>query len=147
MHMLAGCFVNPETFDCNCHATKRRFCKYGLPLFAMIYAPMVHGLLPWHLVSFLICTCGVPDRSTWSSNGFMRLLTYRCTPACTHSRMHPHTHAQKAYMHKSMHAHTCAATRTHAENIIYDTPTAGCEHVPAYLGIEYDRRSMQLTPK
>merc|ERR1711998_470902 len=22
-----SCFVNPETFDCNCHATKRRFCN------------------------------------------------------------------------------------------------------------------------
>ena len=38
MHAYAGasgCFVNPEAFDCNCYAKKRRFCGYVLLLFIL----------------------------------------------------------------------------------------------------------------
>ena len=67
--MHSGCFVDPDAFDCNCYATKQRFCRY----------------VPWH---YAHCTPSLSRMQSPKPRTHKYTPAYMCMRACTHACLH-----------------------------------------------------------
>ena len=86
--MCAGCFVDPDAFDCNCYATKQRFCGY----------------IPQ---SCTLCSLPCPISKVPATHTRTHARAHASTHTRTLARTHTHTYAPM---------HLCIYARTHCSN-------------------------------